>query len=151
MNFISLTLRSLPYWLIFSVVNLEISGMWHPRAALSQSRVTQERVSQDRVCDIGSLPNHPGNHKLRGGTFLKKEQFTEALDCFEIALQDKRGQQDPELWNNHGLALAGLKRYDEAIASYDQALKIKPGARFVDRVKPLVKADKSRGLLSMVV
>jgi tetratricopeptide (TPR) repeat protein len=128
MNFISLILRSSPYWLIFAVFNLDVLGALSPRAALSQNPASQNQEFS-RVCDIGSLPSHPGNYKLRGGTFLKKEQFKEALDCFEIALQDKRGQQDPELWNNHGLALAGLNRYDEAIASYDRALNIKPGAR----------------------
>ena len=140
MNFISLILRSSPYWLIFAVFNLDVLGALSPRAALSQDRISQNQ-KLSRVCDIGSLPNHPGNYKLRGGTFLKKEEFKEALDCFEIALQDKRGQQDPELWNNHGLALAGLNRYDEAIASYDRALNIKPGARFVDRVQPRVQPE----------
>jgi tetratricopeptide (TPR) repeat protein len=140
MNFISLILRSSPYWLIFAVFNLDVLGALSPRAALSQNPVSPDREFS-RVCDIGSLPSHPGNYKLRGGTFLKKEQFKEALDCFEIALQDKRGQQDPELWNNHGLALAGLNRYEEAIASYDRALNIKPGARFVDRVQPRVQPE----------
>ena len=140
MNFISLILRSSPYWLIFAIFNLDVLGALSPRAALSQNPASQNREFS-RVCDIGSLPSHPGNYKLRGGTFLKKEEFKEALDCFEIALQDKRGQQDPELWNNHGLALAGLNRYEEAIASYDRALNIKPGARFVDRVQPRVQPE----------
>ncbi len=127
----SIFLRSLPVSLILSGCLLEISGAFNP----------PEVLSQNLSCDIGSLPVHPGNYKLRGSTYLKKDQFQAALDCFSIALQDQRGQQDPELWNNHGLALAGLKRFDEAIASYDKALKIKPGAKFVDRVKPLVKAE----------
>jgi tetratricopeptide (TPR) repeat protein len=29
-------------------------------------------------------------------------------------------------WNNKGLALAGLKKYDKAIQCYDEALKIDP-------------------------
>jgi tetratricopeptide (TPR) repeat protein len=131
MNTKSLLFRSLPCWLILSGCLVEVSGLSHPPAAYTQSR----------FCDIGSLPVHPGNYKLRGSVFLKKEQFKEALDCFEIALQDDRGQQDPELWNNHGLALAGLKKFDEAIASYDKALQIRPGSKFVDRVQPLVQPE----------
>ncbi|WP_330486308.1 tetratricopeptide repeat protein [Tumidithrix elongata] len=119
--------RSLIYCLILSGFTLEFSGIFSPQFAYAQT------------CDIGSATVHPGNYKLRGSVFLKKESFQEALDCFEIALQDPRGREDPELWNNHGLALAGLKRFEEALASYDQAVRIKPGARFVDRVQPLVQ------------
>ncbi len=124
-------LHSLSCSVILSGCILQMTGVFHPPTAFSQSL----------VCDIGSLPLHPGNYKLRGSLFLKQEKFREALDCFEIALQDKRGQEDPELWNNRGLALAGLKEFDEALASYDIALQIKPGGRYVDRVKPLVKAE----------
>ncbi len=131
MNSKLLAFRSLPYSLILSGCILGFLEFSNPLTAYSQSR----------SCDIGSLPLHPGNYKLRGSVFLKKELFREALDCFEIALQDERGQKDPELWNNHGLSLAGLKRFEEAIASYDKALQIKPGARFVDRVQPLAQKE----------
>jgi len=33
---------------------------------------------------------------------------------------------DHEAWNNRGIALGNLGRYEEAIASFDEALKIKP-------------------------
>lgn len=127
----SLLFRSLSCWLFLSGCILEFSGVFHPPTA----------YGQNRFCDIGSLPLHPGNYKLRGSVFLKKERFQESLDCFEIALQDERGQKDPELWNNHGLALAGLKRFDEAMTSYDKALQIAPGGKFVDRVQPLVQPE----------
>jgi tetratricopeptide (TPR) repeat protein len=97
--------------------------------------------AETRECDIGNATLHPGNYKLRGSILLKKSNFQEALNCFDLALKDDRGRQDPELWNNHGLALAGLKRFEEALTSYDQAVKIKPGARFVDRVQPLVQPE----------
>lgn len=129
----SLLLRLLTYCLILSGSTIDFFGVFTDRAAYSQT--------PKRVCNIGSTPNHPGNYKLLGNIFLKQNRFHEALNCFEIALQDERGRKDPELWNNHGLALAGLKKYDQAIASYDQALQISPGAIFVDRVEPRVKAD----------
>ncbi len=127
----SFILRSLTYCLILASCTIEIFLVFTDQPAYSQTR----------LCNIGSTPKHPGNYKLLGNIFLKQNRFQEALDCFEIALQDERGLKDPELWNNHGLALAGLKKFDQAIASYDQALRISPGAVFVDRVEPRSKAD----------
>jgi tetratricopeptide (TPR) repeat protein len=128
-----LLFRLFTYCLILSGFTIDFFWVFNDHAAYSQS--------QKKACDIGSTPNHPGNYKLLGNIFLKQNRFQEALNCFEIALQDERGLKDPELWNNNGLALAGLKKYDQAIASYDQALQISPGAIFVDRVEPRVKAE----------
>lgn len=131
-NVQSLILRSFTYYLLLSGFTIEIF--------LIASK-DQAAYSQTQVCNIGSSPKHPGNYKLLGNIFLKQNLFHDALDCFELALKDERGMKDPELWNNHGLALAGLKKFDQAIASYDKALQIKPGATFVDRVEPPVKAE----------
>jgi tetratricopeptide (TPR) repeat protein len=131
MNFQSLVLRSLTYFLIFSGCTLEFSLVFTDQSAYSQMQ----------LCNIGSTPKHPGNYKLLGNIFLKQKYFQDALNCFELALQDERGLKDPELWNNHGLALAGLKKFDQAIASYDKALQINPGAVFVDRIEPRSKAE----------
>ena len=130
MNFQSLVLRSLAYFLIVSGCTLEIFLV----------STDQSAYGQPLLCDIGSTPKHPGNYKLLGNIYLKQKDFQDALNCFELALQDARGIKDPELWNNHGLALAGLKKFDQAIASYDKALQISPGAIFVDRVEPRSQA-----------
>lgn len=126
-------LRLITYCLILSGFTIDFFWISANQSAYSQS--------QKPACDIGSTPNHPGNYKLLGNIFLKQSRFQEALNCLEIALQDERGLKDPELWNNHGLALAGLKKYEQAIASYDNALQISPGATFVDRVEPKVQAE----------
>jgi tetratricopeptide (TPR) repeat protein len=131
MTFHSLILRSLTYCLILSGCTLEFFFGFTAQSAYSQTQ----------SCNIGSNPKHPGNYKLLGSIFLGQKRFQKALDCFELALQDERGIKDPELWNNHGLALAGLKKFDRAIASYDKALQISPGAIFVDRVEPKAKAE----------
>lgn len=127
----SLIIRSLTYCLILSGYTLEFSGLF----------TVQSADSQPWFCDIGTTPRHPGNYKLLGNIFLRQNRFQDSLNCFEMALQDERGRKDPELWNNHGLALTGLKKFDQAIASYDQALQIDVGATFVDRVEPKVKAE----------
>ncbi|PZO43288.1 MAG: hypothetical protein DCF19_04880 [Pseudanabaena frigida] len=129
----SLLLRLLIYCLVLSGFTIDFFLVFTDRSAYGQS--------QKPPCNIGSTPNHPGNYKLLGNIFLKQNRFQEALNCFEIALKDERGLKDPELWNNHGLSLAGLKKYNQAIASYDQALQISPGAIFVDRVEPRSKAE----------
>ncbi|PZV14202.1 MAG: hypothetical protein DCF20_13710 [Pseudanabaena sp.] len=127
----SLIFRSLTYWLILSGCTIDFFLLF----------TNQSAYSQTPLCNIGSNPKHPGNYKLLGGIFLRQKRFQKALDCFELALQDERGLKDPELWNNHGLALAGLKKFDQAIASYDQALRISPGATFVDRIQPRSQAE----------
>lgn len=123
--------RSLTYCLILSGCTIDFFLVFSNQASYSQTR----------TCNIGSTPKHPGNYKLLGNIFLRQKRFHESLECFELALQDERGRKDPELWNNHGLALAGLKKFDLAIASYDQALRIPAGAIFVDRVEPRVKVE----------
>jgi tetratricopeptide (TPR) repeat protein len=125
-----LVLKSLAYFLVLSGLAIEFSGV-NPKPLAY--------ASQAGFCDIGGATEHPGNYKLRGSIYLKNGNYQEALDCFTTALQDQRGQGDPELWNNHGLALAGLKRFDQALASYDRAVNIKPGGRYTDRVQPLVQ------------
>ena len=152
MNLKSLAVQSLPCWCILAgVSSIQLTELFLARDAYSQNNIfenntvqnniVQNNITKNRFCDIGSAPAHPGNYKVRGSIFLKKERFQEALDCFELALQDERGQRDPELWNNHALALAGLKKFEEAIASYDKGLQIEPGARYVDRVQPLSQPE----------
>ena len=38
----------------------------------------------------------------------------------------RRGRTMPKRYSNRGLALEKLKRFDEALASYDRALRLQP-------------------------
>jgi len=79
-----------------------------------------------------------------------------ALSEYELAL--KEAPDDPMIWNNRGVALSSLGRYDEAIGSYRKATAIRPGywlawfnlgkamQRKADRsVERRAKADKAAG------
>jgi tetratricopeptide (TPR) repeat protein len=60
---------------------------------------------------------------LQGLLLYEAEEWDAALEIFDRCLQ-----QSPqnETWNNRGIALSELGRFDEAIASYDQAIELKP-------------------------
>lgn len=48
-----------------------------------------------------------------------------ALRDYELAL--KEAPDDPMIWNNRGVSLSSLGRYDEAAGSYRKAIDIRPG------------------------
>ncbi len=58
---------------------------------------------------------------------VKKEDYTKAIDLLQTVIDD-----DPEnanAWNYMGFSLRHLKQYDNALAAYGKALKIKPRHR----------------------
>jgi len=48
-------------------------------------------------------------------------RYQEAIEALDLAIS--RNPEPYIWWNGKGIALAKLKRYDEAIAMYDQALE----------------------------
>jgi len=58
---------------------------------------------------------------------LQNGNFENALSFFEQALLLK--PDDPDLWNNKGIALRSLGRYDEASACYNKSLQLDPRDR----------------------
>ena len=58
---------------------------------------------------------------------LKNGNFEDALSFFEQALLLK--PNNPDLWNQKGVALRSLGRYDEASACYDKSLQLDPRDR----------------------
>lgn len=58
---------------------------------------------------------------------VKKENYTKAIDLLQTVLDE-----DPEnanAWNYMGYSLRHLKQFDNALAAYEKALKIKPKHR----------------------
>ncbi len=60
----------------------------------------------------------------KGQSFLEDGKFNDALGFFEQALL--LNQDDPNLWNNKGIALRSLGRYEEAMECFNKSLEIDP-------------------------
>ena len=58
---------------------------------------------------------------------LENSNFEDALSYFEQALLLK--PDDPDLWNQKGVALRSLGRYDEASECYNKSLQLDPRDR----------------------
>ena len=63
----------------------------------------------------------------KGITNLEDGNFEDALSYFEQALLLK--PDDPDLWNQKGVALRSLGRYDEASECYNKSLQLDPRDR----------------------
>src|SRR5271157_669384 len=58
--------------------------------------------------------------ELRGDIFMAKKQYREAIEAF------KQGSpKDPVLWNKEGIAYHQMLQLDQALKSYQQAVKLK--------------------------
>ncbi len=60
----------------------------------------------------------------KGQSFLEDGKFDNALGFFEQALL--LNQDDPDLWNNKGITLRSMGRYEEAMECFNKSLKIDP-------------------------
>ena len=58
---------------------------------------------------------------------IKNGDFEKALSFFDQALL--LNSDDPDLWNNKGIALRSLGRYDEASECYNKSLQLDPRDR----------------------
>ena len=63
----------------------------------------------------------------KGIANLEDGNFEDALSFFEQALLLK--PDDPDLWNQKGVALRSLGRYDEASECYNKSLQLDPRDR----------------------
>jgi len=63
----------------------------------------------------------------KGTENLQNGNFENALSFFEQALLLK--PDDPDLWNNKGIVLRSLGRYNEASDCYNKSLQLDPRDR----------------------
>lgn len=64
----------------------------------------------------------------KGQILMDDGKFFDALDFFEQALL--LNQNDPDLWNNKGIALRSLGRYEESMECFNKSLEIEPRDKF---------------------
>lgn len=64
----------------------------------------------------------------KGQSLMDDGLFDDALGCFEQALL--LNQDDPDLWNNKGVALRSLGRYGESLECFNKSLEIEPRDKF---------------------
>jgi len=60
----------------------------------------------------------------KGQSLMDDGKFDDALGFFEQALL--LNQNDPDLWNNKGVALRSLGRYEESMDCFNKSLEIEP-------------------------
>ena len=64
----------------------------------------------------------------KGNSLLEESKFEEALAFFEQALL--LNQNDPNLWNNKGVVLRSMGRYEEAMVCFNKSLEIDPRDKY---------------------
>lgn len=64
----------------------------------------------------------------QGQSLMDDGKFDDALGFFEQALL--LNQNDPDLWNNKGIALRSLGRYEESMECFNKSLDIEPRDKF---------------------
>ena len=64
----------------------------------------------------------------KGQSLMDDDKFDDALGFFEQALL--LNQNDPDLWNNKGIALRSLGRYEESMECFNKSLEIEPRDKF---------------------
>ncbi|QLH03016.1 hypothetical protein C5F47_05370 [Nitrosopumilus cobalaminigenes] len=64
----------------------------------------------------------------KGQSLMDDGKYDDALGCFEQALL--LNQDDPDLWNNKGIALRSLGRYEESMYCFNKSLEIEPRDKY---------------------
>ena len=64
----------------------------------------------------------------KGQSLMGEGKFLDAFGFFEQALL--LNQNDPDLWNNKGVALRSLGRYEESMECFNKSLEIEPRDKF---------------------
>ena len=129
------------YFLIVPVLSLGIIiglTQWAQRVAILEfykGDIKLEANQYQQAVDYYSnglkkLPNTRGQVRNFEQVWLKKAKAQRQLNDYQAALQTcstaLRYYQSPQLWNCKALTFYSLKKYEAAIASYNQAIKIDP-------------------------
>ena len=100
--------------------DLLAAGLAHHQAG----RLAEAEVRYRRI--LAAAPDHADALHLLGVIAYQFGRLEMALELIGRAVQ--QNGNDPSYYCSCGLVLQGLKRLDEAVASHDRALALKPGA-----------------------
>src|SRR5690349_9492849 len=89
----------------------------HRQGALAQAESLYRKL-------LDAYPDHGVVNHLMGLLRAQQERFEEALPFYEISLRTKPG--DPAVLLDQGNTFQKLKRYDEALKSFEAALTAHP-------------------------
>ena len=70
-----------------------------------------------------NAPSQPSEYR-KAVKAIKKEEYSQAVELLQKVVD--KNPKDANAWNYMGYSLRNLKKYDEALAAYEKALKIKP-------------------------
>ena len=94
----------------------------HHQGKLDDAKQIYEKILQKQS-------NHFDALQLLGTIYTQVKQHEVSLQYFDKALQINK--TNSEVFNNRGIVLQNLKRLDEALTSYEEALRIKPDYEFL--------------------
>jgi len=96
-----------------------LSGMAHAQTGnsiLENGRAAASApVQADKPADNGEI-----TPEVRGDIFMAKKQYREAIEAFR-----QGSPKDPVLWNKTGIAYHQMLQLDQALKSYERAVKLK--------------------------
>jgi tetratricopeptide (TPR) repeat protein len=79
---------------------------------------------------------------LKAGNALREKNFDEAITQFTAALKNE--PNNPDLYSNLAIAQANSKKLDEALASINKAIQLKPGDKEFEDLKSKISAIKEK-------
>ena len=105
------------------MLNPKSANLWMNKGdSLSkQGRIEESIKSFDNALKLDT--NNSRALSLKASLLLNQGKYVDALECLDKVTQKTN---EKVLWNDKGVALAGLGKYQEAIQSYENALKIDP-------------------------
>jgi tetratricopeptide (TPR) repeat protein len=99
---------------------------------VTETTVVLARMVRGKKGDVTALANpYPIIALILGSYYVETRKFSDAVKALDAGLalsplpKDRLGATVPKLLSERGIALSQLKRWKEALASYDAALAIK--------------------------
>jgi tetratricopeptide (TPR) repeat protein len=112
-------------WILDGAKRRDRQVIEHARNALEESPKAPAATPLAPAGDAATQPPAlPPSHLNRSVQHCQRREFAECVNAALAALQDD--PLLPEAWNNAAVGYAGMGRWDDAIRSANQALKLRP-------------------------